>query len=98
MYSVGKGLGRWSVDHGVLGEATDALLLCEHKGTEVVDCNDHEELEEHAAYVNELESALYMCIEAFHVTREYVGKDVLYSGPGWAWYDAVKNAEGVLDR
>ena len=89
--------GRWSVDHGELGALTDALLLCDNKGIQVSDCNDHEELEEVASYLNELEGALAECLEAFRLTREYVGESTLPEVEGWSWFDAVTRARRVLD-
>lgn len=31
-------------------------------------------------------------IEAFRLTREYVGTEVLLEAPGWAWFDWVQRA------
>jgi hypothetical protein len=36
----------------------------------------------------QLEAALVQCREAFRLTREYLGPEVLPPVDGWSWYDA----------
>ncbi len=48
------------------------------------------------AYVDALKKALEQCIEAFRLTREYLGEDLLPEIEGWAHYDAVVAAREVL--
>lgn len=36
-------------------------------------------------------------IEAFRLTREYLGEDVLPELGGWSWFDWVRKAEEYLD-
>lgn len=35
-------------------------------------------------------------IEAFRLTREYLGEDALPEQPGWSWFDWVRKAEEYL--
>ena len=46
--------------------------------------------------VQSLEAALRECIEAFRLTREYVGGDLLPNVEGWSHYDAVTVARAAL--
>lgn len=44
----------------------------------------------------ELKEALKQCIQAFELTRQYVGYATLPPLPGWSWFDAVKRASAAL--
>lgn len=37
-------------------------------------------------------------IEAFRLTREYVGEETLPPIEGWTWYEWTKKAQRALDR
>ena len=43
-----------------------------------------------------LEAAAYRAIEAFRLTREYVGEGLLPALPGWSWYDADEALQAAL--
>ncbi len=43
-----------------------------------------------------LVAALLICIDAFRLTREYVGEDLLPNIAGWSHFDAVVQARAAL--
>ena len=62
-----------------------------------------QDVKSYAAGVDDMEArnkllieALEQCILAFHLTREYVGTEMLPAIEGWSWYDAVLKAEALL--
>lgn len=48
------------------------------------------------ADLDALKQAARQAREAFRLTREYVGEDVLPALPGWAWFDADEALERAL--
>ena len=46
--------------------------------------------------VQVMREALVECIIAIHLTRQYVGEDMLPAIEGWSWYDATVKAEQAL--
>ena len=42
------------------------------------------------------EALLAEGIEAFRLTREYVGEDTLPALPGWSWFDWTEKARAAL--
>ena len=67
-------------------------VTCED-GCRVILCPAHAFAE---ADAKRLAEVVEQCIEAFRLTREYLGEDVLPNIEGWAHYDAVVAAREAL--
>jgi len=57
-----------------------------------------EEQRAEEARVAALEAALAEGIEAFRLTREYVGESLLPRIEGWSWFDWCEKAAALIER
>jgi len=57
----------------------------------------HQQLDLTEARVAELEGALAEGIEAFRLTREYVGESLLPRIEGWSWFDWCEKAAALIE-
>ncbi len=55
-----------------------------------------QERDEARAQVAAMVKALADCVEAFRLTREYLGDMMLPAEQGWPWFDAMEQANVVL--